>query len=126
MRECVYSGKDTVHTLETSQIALDLLSKLEQKRQESRNMLQGSRNRVYRKWRALNPDQRKVFLLKHRPDLRCHDYFDRVYSGHRDFNELKTGKNSLLLNQLILDELQNDRTAFLSLIHNRTELGSEA
>jgi hypothetical protein len=121
-----YSGKDTIHTPQTSQLVLDLLSTLGQKRQESRNMLQGSKNRIYKKWRALKPDQRKAFLLKHCPDLRCHDYFDHVWTYNNDISELRTETNSLLLNQLNLDELQHDRTAFLSLIHNRTEFGSEA
>ena len=123
---CVYSGEDTRHFLKTWATVLDLVQDLERKRREAQNLLQISKNRVYKKWKGFKPEQRLQFLVKHCPDLQSDDFFDRADSGQIPLNKLRSAANSFLLHQFSLDKMKDDWTAFLALIQGRTEFGSEA
>jgi hypothetical protein len=123
---CIYSGEDTSHFLKTWATVLSLVEDLEGKRREAQNLLQISKNRVYKKWKGFKPEQRLQFLVKHCPDLQSDDYFRRADSHQISIEELRSAPNSLLLHQFSLDEMKDDWTAFLTLIQSRTEFGSEA
>lgn len=115
-----------MHITETSETILGLVEELEQKRHEARKLLQRSKNRVYKKWKGPKPEQRLASLHKHCPNLQPDNYFRRAESGQSSLNALRSANKSLLRNQFSLDDLKDDWTAFLTLIHSRTEFGSEA
>lgn len=126
----VYAGADNKAFSDKAKILAECLSFIEDTRGRARNLLQRSKETVYKKWRDLKPDKRRTLLLKYCEHLKADEFFDRVDSyqisrGEFFFDKTNKKKRSLVLDRFRLDELTKDWTSFLALIHNRIEFGPE-